>query len=110
MAIRRERGRGDSGKWTQIVFVIGKGEDRLVGINGDLLEPHTSIPISNISSRGIKMRIKNESKDWRNVIVLSRFSILFPGTENSYYSRSQRNEGYSSNFYLIGNVSILLLK
>lgn len=36
-------------------------------------------PISNISSRRIKMRIKNESKDWRDVIVLPRSSILFPG-------------------------------
>lgn len=25
------------------------------------------------------MRIKNESKDWRDVIVLPRSSILFPG-------------------------------
>lgn len=46
-------------------------------------------PRSNIPFPGLKMRIKNESKDWRDVIVLSRFSIsLAPRIENPNYPQA----------------------
>lgn len=59
-------------------------------ITGNLPGLHISA-WSNIPFRGIKMRIKNEWKDWRNVIVLPGFSIWFPGGENPNYIPPRRS-------------------